>query len=97
MVFEDLYIPKGRPLWPAIWLLPTTNPVYGGRGTPKGKPCKLQTSQLNSGGDWATWPSNGEVDIMEAVGADPRIFGTLHYTCGNENGGWPGLHVTVNE
>jgi len=82
-VFEDVYIPRGKPLWPAIWLLPTTDPVYGGKGSPKG-------------GTWNTWPNNGELDILEAIGVDPKIYGTLHYSSGDEFSGWPGARVSIN-
>jgi hypothetical protein len=82
-VFEDVWVPRGRPIWPAIWLLPVSNPVYGGKDTP-------------IGGDYNIWPNNGEIDIMETISNDPRIYGTLHYSCGNEFNGWPGLDVTVN-
>eukprot|EP01012_Entosiphon_sulcatum_P034558 TRINITY_DN4384_c0_g1_i1.p1 TRINITY_DN4384_c0_g1~~TRINITY_DN4384_c0_g1_i1.p1 ORF type:complete len:655 (+),score=90.43 TRINITY_DN4384_c0_g1_i1:53-1966(+) len=82
-VFEDVWIAKGKPLWPAIWLLPQSCPTFGGEG-----------SQM--GGNWTVWPNNGEIDLIETIGDDPRIFGTLHFQCGNEYNGWPGVPVTVN-
>jgi hypothetical protein len=83
-VFEDVWIPRGRPVWPAIWLLPETDPIYGGEKTKRG-------------GDWKPWPNNGEIDIMETIGIDPRIYGTIHYQCGDEYNGWPGLPVSIND
>jgi len=83
-VFEDVWVPRGRPIWPAIWLLPVTDPVYGGKDTQRG-------------GDYNTWPSNGEIDIMETISNDPKIYGTLHYSCGDEFTGWPGIPVNVND
>jgi beta-glucanase (GH16 family) len=47
-------LPKGRGMWPAIWMLPT---------------------------DWkyGSWPTSGEIDIMEHVGYLPdSVFGTVH-------------------
>jgi beta-glucanase (GH16 family) len=47
-------LPKGKGIWPAIWMLPTQS-IYG------------------------SWPSSGEIDIMELVGHEPdNIHFTVH-------------------
>lgn len=63
-VEAELRAPIGVGTWPAVWLMPS------------------QTKYMpeDFGQDpYQTWPLNGEIDIMEAIGTEPgAVFGSVH-------------------
>lgn len=60
----EMRLPSGAGTWPAAWLMPSRNLIDP---TQYG----LQPEQK--------WPLNGEIDIIEAIGAQPdKIFGNAH-------------------
>lgn len=73
-------LPKGKGLWPSIWLLPfknvAMNIVGRQRSTEEFNPY-LQKEQLFK--EKNPWPACGEIDIVETFGIDPYWYGTLFF------------------
>ena len=69
-----LKMPHGAGTWPAAWLLPAA-PRY-------------RASELGLSDTGSSWPLNGEIDIVEAIGARPNIaYGNAHSYNSNKNKG----------
>lgn len=61
----EIKIPAGAGTWPAVWMLPSS-PRYHAR-------------ELGLGEDAGDWPLNGEIDIVESIGARPNtVFANAH-------------------
>jgi beta-glucanase (GH16 family) len=66
-------LPQGAGTWPAAWLMPS-------------KP-QIDPRQYGLPAN-ASWPLNGELDIMEAVGTQPnKVFGSVHTQNNNPGAG----------